>query len=132
MCIMNRASPSVLFTQTLCLHALKIPSSLALVGSVAEGNKRIEKRVDQMIEQGLIEEVKGLLQQGYSSKNQALQTVGYSEIISHILMRSSVLNWPLRRSKFIPRDMQKDKRLGSGNGHLFDGFILKNRPRKRY
>ena len=36
-----------------------------------------------MIEQGLIEEVKGLLQQGYSSKNQALQTVGYSEIISH-------------------------------------------------
>lgn len=45
--------------------------------------ERIEKRVDQMIEQGLVEEVKGLLKQGYSSKNQALQTVGYSEIISH-------------------------------------------------
>ena len=44
---------------------------------------RIEKRVDHMMEQGLVEEVRGLLQKGYSLENQALQTVGYSEIISH-------------------------------------------------
>tara|TARA_B100000963_G_scaffold285408_1_gene254328 strand:+ start:213 stop:1142 length:930 start_codon:yes stop_codon:yes gene_type:complete len=45
---------------------------------------RIEKRVDHMIERGLVEEVRRLLERGFSPKNQALKTVGYSEIISHL------------------------------------------------
>lgn len=45
---------------------------------------RIEKRVDNMMQQGLVDEVRSLLQKGYSLENQALQTVGYSEIISHL------------------------------------------------
>lgn len=45
---------------------------------------RIEKRVDHMIEQGFVDEVRRLLERGFTSKNQALQTVGYSEIISHL------------------------------------------------
>jgi tRNA dimethylallyltransferase len=47
-------------------------------------HERIEKRVDHMMQQGLVDEVRGLLQKGYSLENQALQTVGYSEIILHL------------------------------------------------
>ena len=39
--------------------------------------QRIEKRVDEMIEQGLAAEVAGLLKAGYSADLPALQTLGY-------------------------------------------------------
>ncbi len=42
--------------------------------------ERINQRVDRMFEQGFIEEVKALLQKGYSSDLNALNTVGYKEI----------------------------------------------------
>lgn len=45
---------------------------------------RINKRVNMMIEQGLIEEVQSLLDQGYSESLQSLQTVGYREVISFL------------------------------------------------
>ena len=45
---------------------------------------RINQRVDLMIEQGLIEEVKSILDQGYSKDLQSLQTVGYREVISYL------------------------------------------------
>lgn len=44
----------------------------------------IEKRVDKMIEAGLIDEVKGILNMGYSKNLNALNTVGYKEIISYL------------------------------------------------
>lgn len=43
---------------------------------------RINKRVDIMVEQGLIKEVQSILKAGYSKDLQALQTVGYREVIS--------------------------------------------------
>lgn len=46
-----------------------------------ELHRRIHARVDQMIEQGLIDEVKGLLP--YRAHN-ALQTVGYKEIFEYL------------------------------------------------
>ena len=47
-------------------------------------NQNIEKRVDEMIELGLIKEVKSLLESGYSKNLNALNTVGYKEIIQYI------------------------------------------------
>lgn len=44
----------------------------------------IEKRVDDMIEAGLIEEVEHILSLGYSKSLNALNTVGYKEIISYL------------------------------------------------
>ncbi len=44
----------------------------------------IEKRVDEMIESGLIEEVQNILRNGYSSNINALNTVGYKEIIYYL------------------------------------------------
>ena len=45
---------------------------------------RIEKRVDQMIEQGLIEEVRGLLDNGVPADCQAMKAIGYKEIVPYI------------------------------------------------
>ncbi len=46
--------------------------------------RRIERRVDLMIENGLVDEVRILLEKGYSKQINALNTVGYKEIISFL------------------------------------------------
>ncbi|MCA9733444.1 MAG: tRNA (adenosine(37)-N6)-dimethylallyltransferase MiaA [Deferribacteres bacterium] len=46
--------------------------------------KRIENRVDVMLEQGLLEEVKSLLAHGMAKDNNALLTVGYREVIQYL------------------------------------------------
>jgi tRNA dimethylallyltransferase len=46
--------------------------------------QRIEKRVDMMIENGFVEEVRGLLARGFSQGSKALTSLGYRHIISHI------------------------------------------------
>lgn len=45
---------------------------------------RINKRVDNMIGLGLVEEVKGILEEGHSKELQSLNTVGYQEIIKYL------------------------------------------------
>lgn len=44
----------------------------------------IEKRVDKMIMNGLVKEVKSLLDKGYSPELNSLNTVGYKEIIAYL------------------------------------------------
>ena len=46
--------------------------------------QRIEQRVDYMIEQGLIKEVKGLLAKGYSKKLPSFQALGYKEVVDFL------------------------------------------------
>ena len=46
--------------------------------------KNIETRVDKMIDLGLVDEVKSLLANGYNENINALNTVGYKEIISYL------------------------------------------------
>ncbi len=43
--------------------------------------ERINRRVDLMIEEGLIDEVKSLLKRGYSSQLKPLQSIGYRHIV---------------------------------------------------
>jgi tRNA dimethylallyltransferase len=45
---------------------------------------RINERVDEMIERGLIEEVKAILDAGHPKDLQSLNTVGYQEIIKYL------------------------------------------------
>lgn len=47
-------------------------------------NKRIEERVDQMIEKGLVTEVKSLLEKGYSPELSSMQAIGYKEIVEYL------------------------------------------------
>ena len=45
---------------------------------------RIDKRVDKMLKNGLIEEVESLIKSGITIKNQSMQGIGYKEIYSYL------------------------------------------------
>ena len=45
---------------------------------------RINQRVDQMLEMGLVEELRSILQAGHSKDLQSLNTVGYKEVIKYL------------------------------------------------
>lgn len=45
---------------------------------------RINRRVDLMIKSGLVDETKSILEMGYSNQTQALNAVGYREIINYL------------------------------------------------
>lgn len=45
--------------------------------------RRIEQRVDLMLEQGLLEEVRGLLAQGYAPELVSMQGIGYKEFVPY-------------------------------------------------
>jgi len=51
--------------------------------------ERINRRVDLMIEEGLVDEVKSLLQKGYSSELKPLQSIGYRHIVDFFKGRLS-------------------------------------------
>lgn len=47
-------------------------------------NERIDKRVDKMIEEGLVQEVTTLLNQGFEAAVTAKEAIGYKEIVSYL------------------------------------------------
>ncbi len=49
--------------------------------------RRIDDRVEQMLENGLVKEVKGLLAQGLNPSLKPLQSIGYRHIISYLLKK---------------------------------------------
>ncbi|MBP2632554.1 MAG: tRNA dimethylallyltransferase [Firmicutes bacterium] len=58
-----------------------------IIGLTMERNKlyeRINKRVDLMIEAGLVKEVEGLLNQGVAPDCQAMKGIGYKEILAYL------------------------------------------------
>ncbi len=50
---------------------------------------RINRRVDRMIQEGLVEEVSALLKKGYNANLNSLDSVGYKEIIAYLQGRHS-------------------------------------------
>lgn len=46
--------------------------------------KRIDLRVDKMIADGLVDEVKGLIKRGVSPKNTSMQGLGYKEVLEYL------------------------------------------------
>ena len=65
----------------------KPPYSLLMYGLNMDRKalySRIEKRVDKMLEEGLVEEVKGLLERGYSSSLTSMQGLGYKEMALYL------------------------------------------------
>lgn len=47
--------------------------------------RRIDCRVEQMFKDGLVDEVAGLLARGFSPELKGLKTIGYREVITHLL-----------------------------------------------
>jgi tRNA dimethylallyltransferase len=63
------------------------PYSLLVIGlnrPRSELYRRIDERIEQMVDQGLLIEVKALLEKGYSKNLPTLSAIGYREIISHL------------------------------------------------
>ena len=48
--------------------------------------KKLSSRIEAMLAEGWVEEVKALLEKGFAPDNSALQSVGYREVVAH-------LNW---------------------------------------
>lgn len=46
--------------------------------------RRIEKRVDELVQAGLVEEVRGLLAQGYGPELVAMKGLGYKEMVGYL------------------------------------------------
>ncbi|OEG00175.1 tRNA (adenosine(37)-N6)-dimethylallyltransferase MiaA [Vulcanibacillus modesticaldus] len=75
------------FSQLLEEQKLETPYDLLMVGLTMDRTKlydRINRRVDNMIEEGLIEEVKKLLELGYDERYNSMQGIGYKEIIKYL------------------------------------------------
>ncbi|NGQ96369.1 tRNA (adenosine(37)-N6)-dimethylallyltransferase MiaA [Brevibacillus sp. SYP-B805] len=63
------------------------PYHLYIIGLTMEREKlyeRINRRVDQMIEAGLVEEVRSLLDQGYDPSLVSMQGLGYKELVPYL------------------------------------------------
>lgn len=67
---------------------------------------RINKRVDLMIEQGLVAEVSRLLQQGVSPNCQSMKGIGYKEVVEHLLDGKD-LSSTIERLKQVTRNFAK-------------------------
>lgn len=78
--------------EPMALHLLRSrmepsPWRFMLLGLLPERTvlyDRINKRVDRMMEAGLPEEVRHLLDAGYTAKLQSMQGIGYKEIAAHL------------------------------------------------
>lgn len=51
---------------------------------------RINQRVDQMFEQGLVQEVEQLLQSGLDHHSQSMQGIGYKEVADYLLKKTTI------------------------------------------
>lgn len=80
--------------------------------------ERINRRVDRMIESGLISEVEGLLDRGFREGVTAPQAIGYKEIVSaldgEITMDEAIENIKVATRRYAKRQrtwFRKDKRI---------------------
>ncbi|HVO67451.1 MAG TPA: tRNA (adenosine(37)-N6)-dimethylallyltransferase MiaA [Syntrophales bacterium] len=52
--------------------------------------ERIDQRTEKMMQEGLVDEVKGLLSKGYSENLKPMQALGYKHIVRHLKGKSSL------------------------------------------
>ena len=67
--------------ETACLY------DVAVIGLTSERSllyERINQRVDQMMADGLLDEVKGLLESGVPADAQSMKGIGYKELVSYL------------------------------------------------
>ena len=66
----------------------------------------IDRRVDKMVEEGLLEEVRGLLQSGLARNSTAMQAIGYKEFLG-VLDGTMTVNEALEEVKLRSRQYAK-------------------------
>ncbi len=119
--------PSVHFTQE--TH-FSLQRPYKIIGLRMDRKKlyhRINQRVERMIEQGLIEEVKGILAKGYTGDENALQTVGYQEILAYLAGELS-LKEAINQIQTNTRQYAKRQMTWFRNQHEVAWFALADYP----
>ncbi len=102
------------------------PSQIFVIGLTAareELYRRIDLRVDSMIEQGLVEEVKRLISRGFDFNMPALSSIGYRQI-GHYLNGELTLPGAIQQIKFESHRLARQQytwfRLEDERIHWFD------------
>jgi tRNA dimethylallyltransferase len=71
--------------------------------------RRIHERVDRMFRAGLVQETRGLLQQGLQGNRTALQAIGYRQVVEHLdgspSLRETVERVQTKTRQFAKRQM---------------------------
>lgn len=115
----NRKQNTEHRTQDYILIGLNLPRE--------ELYRRIEERVDKMIEKGLIEEVKGLLAKGYSKDIPSFQALGYKEVVEYLDGKWSkeemIAEFKKRTRHFARRQMTWFKRFKNVNWFEVSGLL---------
>ncbi|HRX63768.1 MAG TPA: tRNA (adenosine(37)-N6)-dimethylallyltransferase MiaA [Candidatus Absconditabacterales bacterium] len=74
-------------TKTESFREQEVDQPILMIGigrDKEETNKLINSRIGEMIDNGLIEEVKGLLDEGYSPTLQSIGGIGYKEVVGYL------------------------------------------------
>ncbi len=100
--------------------------------------KRINARFEDMIEQGLVEEVKSLLDEGFDPTSNALRTIGYKEIVEYLrgnITLSEAIDKAQRRTRnFAKRQITWFNKIrgvkwyNSDNPTIIDSVIKRVKP----
>lgn len=105
------------------------PCMMAIRWDMQKLYERIEKRVDIMIDGGLVEEVRALCDKGYANAMLSMQGIGYKEIIEYIKgsvsLDEAIYNIKIGTRHYAKRQMtwfRKDERM---NWIDYDEDILK-------
>lgn len=105
------------------------PCMMAIRWDMQKLYERIEKRVDIMIEEGLVEEVRALCDKGYTNAMLSMQGIGYKEIIEYIngnvSLDEAIYNIKIGTRHYAKRQMtwfRKDERM---NWISYDEDIMK-------
>lgn len=78
---------NVPLSDSLAVQKKESPYDLCLIGLTMDRQilyKRIEDRIDQMLAEGLVAEVQGLLEKGYGRSLVSMQGLGYKEIAAYL------------------------------------------------
>lgn len=78
-----------------------------------ETYRRIEARVETMLEQGLIQEVQGLLDQGVSPKAQSMQAIGYKEVVAYLRACTALPGQDVTRREALYAEMVATLKINS-------------------
>ena len=89
--------------------------------------RRIDRRVDIMMEQGLAEEVRALLDSGVPKKCTAMQAIGYKEMVEAVLhngdVRAAAEEIKLRSRQYAKRQLTWFKRNAQANPLVWDSSL---------
>jgi tRNA dimethylallyltransferase len=105
--------------------------------------RRVEKRVDQMMQEGLVTEVRALLASGYTREQKALRSIGYKEISAHLageitldqavaLIKRDTRRYAKRQMTWFSREndfiwLEYPESFANMLGHVIEFFCVKER-----